>query len=328
MRRSLVALVVLCGCSSEPAPTPAPTDTGADTNTVVDSTPPDTMVPDTTTSDSGVVPDADAAVADATDAAAADADSDTGVSCSFVYECVGATEPDKSQLCGRVFDAETSGRVLGADAAGLAITVYDALTLISSGPSTATPLGTITLDECGRFSATVSRAGSGTFILALDDKSGGTDVNVISGVTAAVAAKADGLRMFAVRKATDAKWSTAAGITSTFATRGALMLMYVDETKPPVTPFGGTPAAGVTVAREGSPDATRDWYFSDATSLSRATVDPAKSATGANGTALFLESSFGGHSGTGGAPTSCAWSLANTASVPGVILIHEVKSKC
>jgi len=246
VRRALVMCLSLCGCSSEePAAKPA-----LDSEVPADTLGIDTIVADTADS---AAPDT-TAVADSTapDTIVAEADVDAGDPCAAPLACPTPTESDKAQLCGRLFDVVDTARIAGTSAAALQLTAFDALDLAATGAGAAPLAGSLAIDSCGRFSAAVKKPTLGFFALAVDDKSGGTDAHVVSAIAFPSAAKVDNLRAFAIRKTTDAAWSTAAGITSTFAARGAAMFIFVDPAATPIEPFAGAPASGVTVTRAGS----------------------------------------------------------------------------
>ena len=98
-----------------------------------------------------------------------------------------------------------------------------------------------------------------------------------------------------------------------FANQGVLAMVFR---------HAGVPVAGVTVRQNGNVIPNDDYYFSDA-GKTRATIDPPRTMTGPNGTALVLHSSSPvPHTGTGSEPAGCRWPTALAATIPGVVFVQ------
>jgi len=84
--------------------------------------------------------------------------------------------------------------------------------------------------------------------------------------------------------------------------------------------------AGVAVHRGGAAVPQDDFYFADATET-RSTLEPSATATGADGTALVVNSSAQLHSGAGAEPNTCSWPSFLAASAPGLVFVQLVEAQ-
>ena len=238
------------------------------------------------------------------------------IDCAAALACPAPGGSDVS-LCGRMFDVADDGPVgtITSNAAcdpsaptasgpcSMVITFYDAVDL-AQNPTGSTPLAadSLLVDGCGRFRAEGVTAPSQGFVAVMvDDAASVADTHVpsVAMVPNAAARPADNFYLPAVRAATDAEWTTSAGLVgSSFATRGALLFLFR---------YQANPRAGVAVERNGSAIPDDDFYFSDV-ATERRTVNASLGATGANGSALVINtSSLVEHGGTGGEPGGCQW---------------------
>ena len=187
----------------------------------------------------------------------------------------------------------------------------------AGNPAGATPIApaSLVVDDCGRFRATDLEPPSlGFAAVTVDDAMGTTDRHRLTTIAALEGAPDPetnrSLRAYVTRSATDVAWSTGAGLVGpTFADRGVIVANFR---------YQGAGHAGVTIIRNGMASAPDDHYFSDV-DASRTTIDPGASATGTNGTALFLGSSLVEHSGQGGQPVGCQWPSSLAAATAGVV---------
>jgi hypothetical protein len=247
---------------------------------------------------------------------------------------IGCPQPDpgKITICGRVIDAENGQLVAGAStgvrctspdqggACALSVKVYDALAFADD------PVGSpelaydeVVVNDCGYYSIrNLAPPELGYVGIGVDDGVADDD-HVLSGVAQAAAAnqRLDDLNLYAVRSATDARWTTSAGnpFGQTFSQQGAYLAIFLDADRQPV--------AGVTVTENGAPQPAQDYYFSDVDPLARMTVDPAQTTTGANGSALLIGSVLSNHSGTGGLPADCFWPSNLATTISGVVFVQE-----
>ena len=91
---------------------------------------------------------------------------------------------------------------------------------------------------------------------------------------------------------------------------------------------GATPMPGVTVVAAGTAEPANDFYFSDDDPLMRRTIDPAQTATGVSGSALFINGSLQNMTGSGGEPAGCSWPPSLGASVPGAVMFQIRRPDC
>lgn len=212
-------------------------------------------------------------------------------------------------ICGRILDVGTNQPV---DGSGLEVLPYDALEFAQN------PGGLMHeeryVDSCGRFRvANVVRPSLGFVALSVDDI-GGADVHGRAAIVVSPAAgeTLSGERLYAIRHGLDGAWTDAAGLDGgSFVERGAILAIFSDP--------GGDPMPGVTVTENGAAEVANDYYFADADPSTRTTVDPVAAQSGANGSALKIDSQLSEHAGTIGGSPLCDSALAVT--IPGVLLV-------
>lgn len=237
----------------------------------------------------------------------------------------------KVTVCGRFYDLENDTQITAGTPAFLKcsedghapdgpcqldIKFYDALDF-AGNPSGAVPLANegIEIDDCGRYVArNISRPQLGFLGIGVDDAAGEADNHKLSGVAFPVSSGQvrTGQKTYVVRNAVDTDWSADVSLSPTFAARGVFVSIFQ---------YGNNPVSGVTVTDSNGARPNDDYYFSDTAPLSRTTVIE-DGPTGANGTALLLNSSLVEHSGTGGEPDGCQWPSDLAASIPGVYFIN------
>jgi hypothetical protein len=189
----------------------------------------------------------------------------------------------------------------------------------AANPAGSIPLahGGLRVDGCGRFRFEhLNPPGSGLAALTVDDAGA---VHALSAHFLPLVASEviEQFGALAVKASTVQMWTDSAGSPfglATFAEYGVLFATYR---------YHGSPAVGVTATRDGSPQPADDYYFSDTSEDSRGTIDPAQTSTGANGSALLVDSGLVTHSGTGGEIGGCAWTERLAATIAGVVAIAE-----
>lgn len=269
------------------------------------------------------------------DAPLADApvDSAEGASCAVELSCPPPTA-NRMTVCGRLWDLEdeatisasTTNVCAGPSPSGpcaIAVRYYDALDW-AQNPDTAQDLiaGSTYLDHCGRFRAIdLNTPTFGFLAIVTEDATGAPDALRRTAITlpAAEARPATELRAYVTRNTTDAAWSAALGLTGmTLGQRGA----YV-----PIFLHGDVPVQGVRVTRDNNQIPADDAYFSDP-GVTRSTVDPARTSTGPNGSAIVQSTPAPiQFSGTGGEPAGCEWPQTLAASTPGAILVQRKQAQ-
>jgi hypothetical protein len=258
---------------------------------------------------------------------------DALVDCAIPLPCP-APQSGQATLCGRIYDTETDDVVetsnptrqqcngtTDAGPCSLRIRYFDAIDF-AMNPNGAQPLQPQEsfVDDCGRFRAqNMSRATFGFIAIAIDDAPTVSPVEPHR-LTDVVFSNGEALgnppvRAYTTRVSTDLRWTTTAGLSgSTFAQRGTLLKVYL---------YHGVPQAGVGATRNASQIPADDFYFSDV-GITRSTVAPQQSATGANGSALIINGPTPTeHSGTGAEPTGCHWPANLGVSIPGVISVDR-----
>jgi hypothetical protein len=258
---------------------------------------------------------------------------DALVDCAIPLPCPAPTT-DKVTLCGRIYDTESDDVVeasnptrqacTGTTASGpcsLRVRYFDALDF-AMNPTGAQPIvpPESVVDDCGRFRAqNMTRATFGWIGIAVDDAPTVTpaEPHRLTSVSFANAEAVGNtqMRAYTTRVATDQRWTTTAGLTGmTFAQRGVLLKVFL---------YHDQPVAGVRILRNGSMIPADDFYFSDV-GPTRSTIDPAQSATGANGSVLMINGPTPIElSGTGAEPAGCQWPANLGASVAGVISVDR-----
>jgi len=258
--------------------------------------------------------------------------------CSQALPCPSPSGSNVS-LCGRIYNLEDSKPLDDGNAAdgepykGVEIRIYDPISFVSS--TNPQVLARSHPDSCGRFAVVdAPRPATGFIALATDDDSTGTaDDYILTGI----ASPASGgqalspLRAWVFKRTTDATWSQSAGLASgtSFGKMGVYIPIFLSGTAG-VAPFPLTPTSGVQVAIVESTTGMRtvhadqDFYFSDTDPLSRKTVAPAQSSTGANGTALYInQPSLGSFSGLGNAGAGNCWRTDLAAAPVGAAYVQE-----
>lgn len=238
--------------------------------------------------------------------------------CDAFLGCPGAGA-NMVTVCGRLFDLESGQRVQARHA----IRFHDALDF-AGNPDGATVLMPEELrqDDCGRYVArNVPRPSLGFLAISLDD---GDDLDELRKTVVAFPVTSGQVRsdqpVHALRRVTDAAWTEQSNVGGmTFADRGAILAVFTDG--------AGVRIEGVTITSNGSIRAADDFYFSDASVATRATVAPAQASTGVNGAALLLNSPLVEHTGTGGEPTGCTWPSELAASIPGVLFVQPFQAE-
>ena len=238
-------------------------------------------------------------------------DADPG-GCDMPLACPTASA-NRVTVCGRVLDVATENAVVSPT---VELTAYDALEYTSS-PDTATPLQyeALTMDECGRYRMTnIVRPQLGFIALATDDPPN-ADIDAYAEAVVAFPVSSGDTRererVYVISHTTNAQWSSQAGLSPSFIDRGALLMIFLENSEP---------VAGVTVTEGGQTEPANDYYFANANPWARTTIDPDMSATGPNGSALKLNSGLVEHSGTQGTCEG-VWESALAASIPGVLFV-------
>ena len=242
--------------------------------------------------------------------------------CAKEIPCPEATSANRINVCGRIWDVETGDRVgtivdgevcREGNTDGACILDIEPYSALDFAQDTSTPpLGYASkyLDTCGRFQLVdVIQPQLGYLGLGVDD-AGGADEHGIGGAAMAVSPgqTRDGVTVFAIRRATDAAWTSQAGLTGlSFVERGVILLEFHGA---------DGPASGVTATEGPGADPANDYYFSDTTPNTRRTVDPTRTTTGANGAALMVISNLVDHSGTGG---GCNWTSGLATTIEDVM---------
>jgi hypothetical protein len=197
-------------------------------------------------------------------------------------------------------------------------------------------------DNCGRFNPEITPDITAPFIavatanLNMPDMSGVTpygDLYVETGVARpyTVGQAITGLNAYVLRHATDAKWSSSAGVTPSFGTQGVYVSIFLSGA--PLDPYDGTPTSGVQIAidnpsgtgAERDVNAAQDFYFTDSSPLVRTTASASQDRTGTNGTGLYIMQPNLSHkfSGTLAEPAGDCWAFNLAATPANVAFVQE-----
>lgn len=204
------------------------------------------------------------------------------------------------------------GLACGSGAIGgpcdLAVTAHDAVDF-QTNPGGSFPLaaGDIVVDGCGRYRfANLSVPASGHVAIVSDDAPGGSAYMPAATPHAlAPSQRVDGVTAIAARLDDVTAWGLMAG--QDYLNDGVLLFAFSTN---------GIPTAGVAVAGTGTAH-----YFSDV-DAQRFSVSAAATATGADGSALFVGTA---NVAAGGESAGCMWPAMspNTISVAGVVFYLE-----
>ncbi len=255
------------------------------------------------------------------------------VACDAELPCPAPTA-NRLTVCGELWDLQDeaqfgffgTGVCTGPASFGpcsVSVRYVDALDF-ASNPDTAQDLqvGSTYLDECGRFRAIdVQTPTFGFLAIVTEDAAGVPAMRRRTAITLASgeARPARGLRAYVTRQSTDALWSAAAGVTGmTLGERGIYVPIYLHD---------GLPVQGVQVSRNDQTIPADDLYFSDP-GASRAEVDPTRTSTGPNGSAIVQNApAVIQHGGSGGEPPGCEWPETLASSIPGVVLVQRKQAQ-
>jgi hypothetical protein len=264
----------------------------------------------------------------------------TGMSmCGSPLACPTPTGATKQTICGQIYDFETGLPFAGTGATkcdpampttsgpcALQIVAYDAIAF-ATNPGTASPLANseVYIDQCGRYRVSnIETNGTGPFIgLGFDDAGG--PIGNPAGVTVTAAVTTSKLAMtatkdleaFIVKGSTTTTWNMSGGPPLSGGIYALVYRQHKDPTKPELQ-------AGVTVTKSGNTIPANDYYF-QAALTDRTTIDPAATATGANGTALVTNASVSDsvvYAGQGGLGAGCRWELHAGASLANIVYIQ------
>jgi hypothetical protein len=251
--------------------------------------------------------------------------------CGVPIDCPSPTDSSFVSLCGQIVDVETNEPITAAGWTGAAcdplaptadgpcalrIAFHDALSYVSGASE---PLGASVVEilDCGEFRGIdIERPFSGMVSVAVDDAEGVPDNAAPTAITVTTAPRErrTGIRAFTTRRATDEAWTATAGQpfgAQTFAERGVFVAVFR---------YRGQPMSGVQIAAGGVVRPALDYYFGDLGSA-RTTIDPARTATGANGAGLLVDTPLGAIWGEGAELPGCEWASELGASVPGAVQV-------
>jgi hypothetical protein len=242
----------------------------------------------------------------------------------------------KISFCGRLYKVEDETQLrastptfldCGAEGAAtdgpceLAVNFYAAIDY-ANNPDGTLPLQPeeFHLDDCGRFEAYNLPLPSLNFLAIGVEDSSATGEHRRTGVAFSVAQNGvyNAQKAYVVESATEAAWSTAAGLSPGFVDQGAILMTFYRGTRQ----AGYTPVPGVGITEGGATKPDQDWYFDDTDPTQRLQLSATRDSTGDNGSGLKI----GGagvveHSGTGAEPSGCAWSSALARAIPGVLFV-------
>ena len=265
--------------------------------------------------------------------------------------CAMCPAPSKSDgtlqtVCGQIYDFATNMPFVATGATGskcttgatdgpcaIAITAYDAVAF-ATNPATATPLavGSACIDDMGRFAIADIASPAGPQIgLGIDDinaaNMGPPGVSNAVGIAVSksgIGMAISGVEDWIVTEATTTSWQTTGGPSIAGGIFAAVYRAHCIDSGCTGDPLANQ--AGATITKSGTPVPGSDSYF-QAADATRTTIDGAATATGANGTGLYVGAAIGDgpiYGGTGGITDTvdCQWGQLNAASLPGIVTIQ------
>ena len=265
----------------------------------------------------------DAQTPDATFDASFDIDAGPDLPCSQPIPCP-SPAGDRFMICGQLLDVETTLPVVGSEAAGLRVAFYDALAIVQD-PSVQ-PEFTVAPDSCGRFRSIdplhqgVRVPATSFLVIGIDDGQSGNDDHALTGIVVegVQGDKRQDVRTYVTRKTTAAAWG------NDLVAQGAFLGVFIDTAESPLAPYPGLPVAGVELRIDGQAQPLKDFYFDDASPLTRASVARA-AVTGANGSAVGVAIPL---TEVSGAKAGCTWPSLLSASLPGTVFVSEFLGTC
>jgi hypothetical protein len=233
--------------------------------------------------------------------------------CAAPPDC---TDAGSDVACGRLHDVETSRAVTAADGPLPRVLALDVDDLASFDAAESFADATAT-DACGRYR--VPRPATGNLLIATLPQPG--DATFLPAITRG------GDDAFALRAATDTRWSDALGASPLDA--GALLLVFVDVLGPVVAPLPGAPVADVRVTVDGLSGDPDIAYFADGDATTRAEPSTTRTTTADPGAALVTPvASLAAYGGTRGTTTPCGFGAAQGAGAAGLLLIDVIPGAC
>ena len=264
----------------------------------------------------------------------------SGGGCSGVFACAPPMDGTHATICGQIYDlatdqpfqaaSPTGTRCTAATATGpcaLSINAVDAAAF-AMNPTGTTPLsvGNVYIDDCGRYRMENIASPSGPFIgLGFDDASSSLQgpAGITNAIGTAMVAQL-GLAVpnfdgFVGSKTMSDAWTASGGPAASAG-------MYINIFR--AHQVGHDEQAGVTFCKQqGStcvPVPNDDYYFR-MSETGRMEIDPAATATGANGTAIVtnIKLSDGGiNTGMGAIDSKCLWQTHPGSSIPNVLFVQ------
>lgn len=240
-----------------------------------------------------------------------------------------------SCVSGQLYEMETGGLVRASSPSGdpcvvvtadgpcsIEVEVFDGLGFYQN-PSGTPPLpADIVVDDCGFYRVLNFPTPALGFVAVTANDAPGADNLIEAAISMGIAPgdQVDGTPLYTVRASTDQAWTNSAGdpfVGQTFAEEGVLVGIFSND---------GEPAPGAVLTRNGTAQPSDDYYFEDEGQFVRSTVNSALTITGANGTALMVNSDLVEHSGSGGEAPGCYWPTHLGKSVDGVATVQEFRS--
>lgn len=179
--------------------------------------------------------------------------------------------------------------------------------------------GAVELAACGRFSIhDIELPGSGRLAIDLDDAVSADYIATRLVRGAGDRERVEALQVYALRRATDVKWTQLAGLppSSSLADTGVAMAVFRHRSRP---------VFGVAITADGLALPDDDYYFADA-GTARSLLDPVLARTGLDGSVAWLGAAGELHSGQGGRLESCAWPEVPVTAIPGRAAFHRLDS--
>jgi hypothetical protein len=250
----------------------------------------------------------------------------------------------KQTICGQIYNFEdntkfqgaaTGNKCAGTETTGpcaLQIVAYDAVVFAGNQSAPPQNVGSVVIDDCGRYAVKDITPPSGPFVaLGFDDRGqplGPAGVTVTAGVALPTNAdtRTEEFEAFVLDQSVIGTWTGTGG--PSFA-NGIYASVFRAHTCDGGTCIGDSFAgqSNVQITKSGAVNAANDYYFLAADGATRQHIDGTANSTSMNGTGLLTNASVAdslAYSGTGGITdtTNCQWESHAAANVPGLLFIQ------
>jgi hypothetical protein len=251
----------------------------------------------------------------------------------------------KQTVCGQIYNFKDNtkfqGAATGAVCAGtettgpcaLQILAYDAINFAGDPMTPPQMVGKVVIDDCGRYAVEdITPPGTAFLALGFDDRGqplGPSGVTVTAGVALPTAAdtKTPGFEAFVLDQSVIGTWTASGGPPFAMGIYASVFRQHACDVSGSCTNDPSALQSGAQITKNSAVNMANDYYFKASDGMTRQNLDPAVTATSANGTGLLTNAMVMeglAYSGTGGITdtTNCQWENHAAANVPGLLFIQ------